>query len=585
LRLIDRIFPIVDSFKGYTKSTFSHDLIAGLTVAIMLVPQGMAYALLTGVPPIYGLYGGLIPLFLYALFGTSRQMSIGPVAISALLVLGGVSTLATPETPEFISLVITVGLLVGLAQMLLGFLRLGFLVNFLSHPVIIGFTSAAAIIIAISQLKDLLGFPIPRGLSVTGAIQYAGQHIGQTNWISVAFCLGGIALMFILRAINKKIPDALIVVILGTLLSWGLNLNSYGLSIVGEVPEGLPSFQLPDMSWTTIQLLGETTLTVTIICIVESLAIAKVLEAKHQDYTVRPNQELFALGISKIGGAFFQAIPTSGSFTRSAINHESGAKTTISSIITGLLIGLTLLFLTPLFYYLPRAILAAIILLAVKSLFDLKEAIHLWHTHKEDFWMMLITFIVTLVVSIPVGIFTGVLLSIGAILYHSTHPHIAILGRIEGTNYYRNINRFEDAIEFDHKIILRFDDQLYFANASFFKDRIKQIVQVINRPIKYFYLDASDIHKMDSSGLHALEEIHQYLKQQNIVLCICSARGPVRDMLFKSGLMETIGRENQFLSIQAAHLFHSQEADGQRMPSENALQTDYDDGSELKIET
>lgn len=576
MQLIDRILPIRESLKGYSKSIFKNDLIAGLTVAIMLVPQGMAYALLTGVPPIYGLYGGLIPLFLYALFGTSRQMSIGPVAISALLVLGGISELATPETPEYISLVITVGLLVGIAQMLLGFLRLGFLVNFLSHPVIIGFTAAAAIIIAISQLKDLLGFPIPRGLSPTGAIQYAFQHIGETNLIAVGLCLGAIVLMFIFRAINKNIPGALIVVTLGTLLSWALDLNKYGLNIVADVPEGLPSFQLPDMGWETIKLLGETTLTVTIICIVESLAIAKVLEAKHQDYTVQPNQELFALGMSKIGGAFFQAIPTSGSFTRSAINHESGAKTTIASIITAFLIGLTLLFLTPLFYYLPRAILAAIILMAVKSLFDLKEATHIWHTHKEDFWMMLITFVVTLAVSIPIGILAGVALSIGAILYHSTHPHIAVLGKIEGTNYYRNLERFEDAKELGNKIIMRFDDQLYFANASFFKDTIKQLVKETTRPINYFYLDASDIHKMDSSGLHALEEIHSDLKQQNITLCICNARGPVRDMLFKSGLMETIGRENQFLNIQAAHLFHTQQAGGQRMPSENAVQTDYD---------
>ncbi|MFK7980742.1 MAG: SulP family inorganic anion transporter [Saprospiraceae bacterium] len=578
MQLIDQIFPIKESLKGYSKSIFRKDFIAGLTVTIMLVPQGMAYALLTGVPPIYGLYSSLIPLFLYAILGTSRQMSIGPVAISALLVLGGVSELATPETPEYISLVITVGLLVGLAQMLLGLLRLGFLVNFLSHPVIIGFTSAAAIIIAISQLKDVLGFPIPRELSTTGALQYAFQHIGETNMIAVALCIGAIALMFILKAINKNIPGALIVVVLGVLLSWGLDLSQYGLNIIAGVPEGLPIFQLPDMGWENIQLLGETTLTVTIICIVESLAIAKVLEAKHQDYTIRPDQELFALGISKIGGAFFQSIPTSGSFSRSAINNEAGAKTTVASIITVFLIALTLLFLTPLFYYLPRAILAAIIMLAVKSLFDLKEGIYLWHTHKEDFWMMLITFIVTLIVSIPVGIFTGVLLSIGAILYHSTHPHIAVLGKIEGTNHYRNVKRFDDAIELDNKIIMRFDDQLYFANASFFKDSLKEIVQNANRPIRYFYLDASDIHKMDSSGLHALEEIYSYLKQQNIILCICNARGPIRDMLFKSGLMETIGKENQFLNVHTAYLFHSQGADGQRIPSEaeDAVQTDFD---------
>ncbi len=551
---------------------------AGLTVGIMLVPQGMAYALLAGMPPIYGLYGGLIPLFLYALFGTSRQMAVGPVAVSALLVLGGVSQLATPETPEYISLVITAGLLIGIAQITLSFLRLGFLVNFLSHPVVAGFTSAAAIIIGISQLKDFLGFHIPKFTESYETLFYAIEHFGETNWISVILCISAIALMVVFRAISRSIPGALIVVVIGTFLSWLFDLESYGLNIVKEVPEGLPIFQAPTIDLATIQQLIPTVLTVTIIGIVESLGIAKVLEAKHQNYDVRPNQELFALGISKIGGAFFQAIPSSGSFTRSAINNEVGAKTTVSSIITFLLIALTLLFLTPLFYYLPKAILAAIILMAVKSLFDYKEAVHLWHTHKEDFAMMMITFMVTLVVNIPIGIATGVLLSAGANLYRSSKPHIAILGQIPGTVHFRNIRRFSRAKELKGKVIMRFDDQLYFANATYFKDAIKKVVKDCNRPLTYFYLDATNIHGLDSSGLTTLKEVYKNLQKQGIQLCICGATGPVRDMLYRSGFMAELGNENHFVYLYSAHKYHQKVAGNlsEKLESnEDALQSNY----------
>lgn len=578
MKILQNIFPILASTKGYTASTFKDDLIAGLTVGIMLVPQGMAYALLAGMPPIYGLYGGLIPLFLYALFGTSRQMSVGPVAVSALLVLGGVSQIATPETPEYIGLVITAGLLIGIAQILLSFLRLGFLVNFLSHPVVAGFTSAAAIIIAISQLKDFLGFPIPKFSESYETFFYAVEHIKETNWISVVLCGSAIAIMFGFRAISRSIPGALIVVIIATFISWLFDLEGYGLDLVRYVPEGLPLFQVPDLQFSTLQKLIPTVLTVTIIGIVESLGIAKVLEAKHQNYTVRPNQELFALGIAKVGGAFFQAIPSSGSFTRSAINNEAGSKTTVSSIITATLIALTLLFLTPLFYYLPKAVLAAIILMAVKSLFDLEEAIHLWHTHKEDFVMMLVTFVATLAIDIPVGIATGVLLSAGANLYRSSKPHVAILGQIPGTVHFRNIRRFSRAKELEHKVILRFDDQLYFANASYFKDTVKKIVRDCSRPLNYFYLDATNIHGLDSSGLTALREVHRNLRKQHIQLCICGATGPVRDMLYRSGFMDELGKKNHFVYLYSAHQYHQKLADDlpeEKIVDEDALQSNY----------
>lgn len=550
-------FPILESLEAYTSRDFTKDFSAGLTVGVMLIPQGMAYALLTGMPPIYGLYGGFIPLLFYAIFGTSRQMSIGPVAISSLLVLAGISQLEDPGSAAYIELVILTGLLVGGAQLLLSFLRMGFLVNFLSHPVLVGFTSAAAVIIGISQLKDLFGFPIPRFSHSYETLFYALQHLGETNFLSLSFCLGSILLILFLKRLHASIPGPLIATVIGTVLAWALQLENYGLSLVMDVPNGLPAFSSPVMDWDKIVSVLPTVFTVTVICIVESIGIAKVLEAKHQTYEVRPNQELFALGISKLAGAYFQSLVTSGSFSRSAVNDESGAKTGVSSIISALLIALTLLFLTDLVYFLPKAVLAAIILLAIKSLFDLKEAIHLWHTHRRDFWMMMVTFIVTLLLGIGEGVVAGVALSISTVLYRSSRPHLAVLGKLPGTQYYRNIKRFQEAEQSDQVLIIRFDDQLYFGNAAYFKEHIKKLVRQKGPDLRLLIMDASSIHDIDSTGIHALEEIHNYLKDRNIRLNLCGVIGPVRDMLFKVHLIDHFGKENFFMYIQNAEEAYS----------------------------
>jgi len=467
-----RFFPIIQSIQSHTSQDWRKDILAGITVAVMLVPQGMAYSMLAGMPPIYGLYAGLIPLFIYGVMGTSRQMSVGPVAVSALLVLAGVSQIANPDTEAstYIQLVILCGLLIGLGQTILGVFRLGFLVSFISHPVIVGFTSAAAIIIIVSQLKDLLGFPIPRFSHLYETVKYAAQNIESTNWISVVFCLGSIFVISLLKKIHKSIPGALVVVIIGILLSYFLKEKNLNIDIVGAVPEGLPMFQLPSINLSNIKILLPTVFTVIIIGIVESIGIAKVLQSRHQNYSIRPNQELFALGISKMVGSFFQAIPSSGSFSRSAVNDAAGAKSGISSITAALIVGLTLLFFTPLFFYLPKAVLAGIILLAVKSLFDWKEAKHLWKTHRSDFFMMLTTFIITLVLGIEEGVFAGVVLSICMVLYRSSKPHVVVLGNLPGTRSYRNLDRFENAGLPKDEIVIRFDDQLYFGNADYFQE-------------------------------------------------------------------------------------------------------------------
>lgn len=545
----------------------------------MLVPQGMAYALLAGMPPIYGLYSGLVPLFLYAILGTSRQMSVGAVAVSGLLVLAGISQVAEPGTSHYISLVILTGLLVGLLQLFFSIIRLGFLVNFLSHPVIAGFTSAAAIIIAVSQLKYLMGIEIPRFSVLTDTVGFAFQHLSEISWPTFFLCIGGIALMLILKKINKAIPGALITAVLGILLVKIFRLDQQGIDIVEDVPEGLPAFILPEWTMENIRLVIPTVLTVTVIEIVESIGIAKVWEAKHKNYKIDANQELLALGISKIGGAFFQAIPTSGSFTRSAVNSESGAKTQMSSIITAALVALTLLFLTPLFFYLPKAILAAIVLLSVKSLFDLKEAIHLWKTHRGDFLMMLSTFIITLILGIEEGVLAGVVLSVLMVMYRNSQPHIAVLGQLPNTKYFRNINRFPNAIQIPDCAIIRFDSQLFFANSLYFKEFIEQFVQAQSTSLKGLILDASSIHDIDSSGLQALDETYDYLKSKNIQFYIAEAIGPVRDRLYKAHLMEKIGKKNQFMYVQdAVDSFLEQEDKATVLWVESAVQTNVERG-------
>ena len=559
---LKRRIPAIEWISSYSKSDFRFDLVAGITVGVMLVPQGMAYALLAGVPPIYGLYAGIVPLVLYALLGTSRHLSIGPVAVSALLIYAGVGQVAEPFSEEYLSLVILTGFLIGIAQTLMSFLRLGFLVNFLSHPVIAGFTSAAAVIIAASQLKYLLGISIPPLHYFYETIIYAMIHISETNFWALGLGIGGMILISVLKKLNKNIPGALLAVIIGIALVYIFQLQEKGISIVGDVPRGLPKLIFPEFSIAKIQLVLPTVFTVTLIGIVESIGIAKAIEAKHDYYKVRPNQELFALGISKIVGSFFQSIPTSGSFSRSAINNESGGRTGFSSIITAALISITLLFLMPLFFYLPEALLASIILLAVKGLFEYKEAIRLWKIHRNDFWMMMVTFVVTLGVGIELGVLTGVVLSVLQNTYLSSKPPIIILGKIPGTDYFRNVERFPEALQNKEILILRFDSPLYFPNADFFKKRIYKFVKQREGEMEVLILDASSILTVDSTGIHAMEEVVHFLKSKGIDFYISGALGLVRDRFTKAGLMRQIGPENQFMIIQdAVNAFDSRDDD------------------------
>lgn len=544
--------PILEWLPHYKRKDARGDLLAGLTVAVMLVPQGMAYGLLAGLPPIYGLYAGIVPLLLYAFFGTSRQLSVGPTALVSLLVLTGVAEFAEPGTPLFISLAISTALIAGVIQIILGSFRLGFLINFLSHPVISGFTSAAAVIIGLSQLKNLLGFNISSSNRIHEVIGSLIQHINEIHFPTLWIGLGGIILIYVLKKVSRSIPGSLLAVIAGIIVVWQFHLEQYNVAIVGEIPAGLPAFGVPDLTLDEVSQLLPLALTICLISFIESLAIAKMIEIKHKSYRVIPNQELIALGITKIGGAFFQSFPTTGSFTRSAINNEAGAKTGLSSVVAALIISLTLLFLMPLFYYLPKAILASIIVMAVTGLIDYKEARELWERDRKDFLTLIVTFLATLFLGIQNGVLIGVILSIAQIIYQSSRPHVAVLGKLPETSTYRNVNRFEEAAQHDELLIYRFDSQLYFGNAAYFREGIEDLVKHENKALKVFVLDASSITDIDSSGMHELKDVMSFLENRNIRLFMSGVRGPVRDTLQKYELVEKIGTKNFFLDVNAA---------------------------------
>jgi SulP family sulfate permease len=541
-----KYFPLAEQLKDYSKNRFRFDLIAGLTVCIMLVPQGMAYALLAGVPPIYGLYAGVVPLFIYGLMSSTRQVSIGPVAVSALLVLAGVSQIAVPGSPEYITLVILAGLLIGIAQFTMGLFRLGFLVNLLSNPVIMGFTSAAAIIIGVSQLKYLFGIKVPRFEQLYETVYYVFSHLQETHWLSFAICSGAIFIMLALKKWAPAVPGALLVTIIGIVLSSYLMLESHGLIIVGDIPAGFPPFQFPKITWNKVQLLGPTILTVTIMSVVETISIGKALEIKNKQSGIRPNQELFALGASKMIGALFQAIPSSASFTRSAVNNDSGANTGLASIIAALATSLVLVFFTPLFYYLPEAILAAIVLVAIRGLFEIKGIAQLWNIDRRDFYMAVITFLATIGLGIAEGVFTGVALSLLSVLFQSSRPHIAVLGQLPNSDYFRNIKRYPEAIQHEGVLIIRFDASLFFLNAAYFKDKIQKRVNRYPGNLEVLILDTSSIINVDSSGLSALRDLHRWCTDQNITLYLAGTMGPVRDSLARADLRSLIGPDHFF---------------------------------------
>ena len=547
---MEKIFPFINWLRTYSKQEFLGDLSAGITVGVMLIPQGMAYAMLAGMPPIYGLYAATIPLIIYAIFGTSRQLAVGPVALVSLLIASGVGAFAVVGSESFIGQAILLSLMVGVIQLILGLLKLGFLVNYLSHPVVTGFTSAAAIIIGVSQLKHLLGLDIPRG-KVHVTLSRIFEQWGNINSTTLILGTSAIVLIIVLKRIHKRIPTPLVVVLLGMWVVQFFDLQNLGVNIVQEVPSGLPKFAMPDVSLDMIQQLLPMAVIISMIGFMESIAVSRALQNRHKNYEVVPNQELKALGLANIGGAFFQAFPVMGGFARSAVNDQAGAKTGVSAVISALLVMLTLLFLTSYFYFLPKAVLAAIILVAIYGLIDFKEAKHLWYTDKKDFVLFMITVLATIFWGVEQGILSGILASIAVLLYNLSYPHIAELGVVPNTMHYRNVNRFKNLEVDDELLIVRLDAQLFFANTVFFQKKLKEMAKK-KSSLKAIVLNAEGINGMDSSAAHMLCDMVENYRQNGVQFYLANVKGPIRDRLKRADLVNFIGKEYFYLSVNEA---------------------------------
>lgn len=544
-----KIFPILNWILKYKPEYFKDDLLAGITVAILLIPQGMAYALIAGLPPVYGLYAALTPQIVYTIMGTSRQLAVGPVAMDSLLVAAGLGTLSIVGTADYIQMAILLSLMVGIIHLILGIFKMGFFVSFLSKPVISGFTSGAALIISLSQVKYLTGIPIAQNNKLQDFIFFILKSEIPIHVTTLILGLSCIFFLLFIKKLNKKIPSALVVVFFSTLWVYYYDKNLEGVAIIGEIPQGLPSIKFPKLDWLVIKNLFPIALTISIVAFTEAISISKGLAEKNKLYNLNPNQELLALGSANIFGSFFQSYPTTGGFSRTAVNSQAKAKTGVASLICALLIALTLSFFTDLFFYVPKTVLAAIIISAVLRLIDIKYAIRLYKSRKDEFAVLVLTFILTLFVGIIQGIFFGIILSLLLLVYRASKPHFAFLGRIGNTNYFQNIDRFpNEVVVREDLIILKFDAQLFFGNIDFFKKLVFNSIEKKLSKVKGFIINARAINYIDSTASEELIIIIKKLQKKGIRVMVVGAIDPSRDIIINSKLIKVIKKQNLFVT-------------------------------------
>ena len=548
--MLQKIIPALEWLRNYQREDLKGDLTAGLIVAIMLVPQGMAYAMLAGLPPVVGLYASTLPLIVYVLFGSSRQLAVGPVAMMSLLVFAGVSPLAPPGSEKYVSLVLLLSLMVGVIQFCLGLFRAGFIVNFLSHAVISGFTSAAAILILLSQLHHLFGIPSSGGHSAMTVLKGVIQGMGGFHPATLGIGLASIMILVIFKRKRPNFPAPIVVVAASTLVVYFFGLDQSGVKIVGHVPKGLPSFSVSEWNLGSLEVLFPAALTILFIGFMESISIAGWVAAREK-YKIDSNRELVGLGLANVTASFFSAYPVTGGFSRTAVNYQAGAKTGLASLITAAIILLTLLFFTSFFYHLPHAVLAAIVAVAVAGLIDVKGAKHLLDLRKMDGWTTILTFVATLVLGSEKGIMMGVAFSLFVFIWRSSHPHTAELGYLEGEDVFRNVRRFPEAKLYPEALILRVDASLYFANMAFLEDFLRR--RIVEKPdVKWIIMELSGVNDIDAVAVDRLSDIMDNYREQGIQFVFAGMKGPVRDLVSKAGWREKYGKKCEYLSLQHA---------------------------------
>lgn len=590
---VKRYLPVLDWGRSYGRAALTDDLVAAVVVTIMLIPQSLAYALLAGLPPEVGLYASMVPLLAYAVFGTSRALAVGPVAVVSLMTAAAVGRIAEQGTPEYLAAALMLAVLSGLFLVLLGLLRVGFLANFLSHPVISGFISAAGVIIAASQLKHILGVPA-EGHTLLELVVSLASHAHEANGATLIIGIGSLGFLFWVRSglktvltrlgLPARVADltakagpigAVIVTILAAAF---LGLTEAGVAVVGDIPQGLPPLTLPPIDPALAWSLAGPAALIGIIGFVESVSVAQKLAAKRRQ-RIDPDQELIGLGTANVAAGLTGGYPVTGGFARSVVNFDAGARTPAAGAFTAVGIGLAALFFTPLLYHLPKATLAATIIVAVLSLVDLGAVARTWRYSKSDFSAMAATILGTLALGVEVGVVVGVVLSILLLLYRMSRPHCAVVGQVPGTEHFRNVKRHE-VVTSPSVVTLRIDESLYFANARFLEDQIYALIA--ERPeVRHVVLMCSAVNAIDASALESLEAINHRLKDAGVLFHLSEVKGPVMDRLERASFLDELTGQvflSQFTAMAALDAAAAAKAlrpqDGRRGPSTHARNLD-----------
>ena len=540
---LSRYLPILDWGRRYDRDALSNDMIAAVIVTIMLIPQSLAYALLAGLPPEAGIYASIAPILLYALFGTSNALAVGPVAVVSLLTASAVGQVAEAGTAGYVAAALTLALLSGGFLLLMGVFKLGFFANFLSHPVIAGFITASGILIATSQLRHILGIE-GHGHTLPEMLGSLWANLGDTHLATLVIGVAATGFLFWVRrglkpalrglGVPNRAADIatkagpVLAVVATTFAVWALGLADRGVAIVGAVPQSLPPLTMPDLSPALLRDLAVPAILISIIGFVESVSVAQTLAAKRRQ-RIQPDQELIGLGAANIGAAFTGGYPVTGGFARSVVNFDAGAATPAAGAFTAIGLAIAALALTPLVFFLPKASLAATIIVAVLSLVDLSILRRTWAYSPRDFAAVATTIVLTLGLGVEIGVASGVLLSIALHLYNTAKPHVAEVGRVPGTQHFRNINRHN--VETDARVVtLRIDESLYFVNARFLEDLIQDRV-VADESVRDVILMFSAVNTVDYSALESLEAINETLMALGIGLHLSEVKGPVMDRL------------------------------------------------------
>ena len=542
-------FPILSWAGEYNRDVLLSDLLAALIVTIMLIPQSLAYALLAGLPPQMGLYASMLPLVAYGIFGTSRTLSVGPVAVVSLMTASAIGHIASAGSVSYIEAALLLAFLSGVFLLGMGLLRMGFLANFLSHPVIAGFITASGIIIAFSQLKYILGIKA-EGESLLSLLHSLYESVGNTNLTTVAVGLPTLIFLFWVRSglkpllirtgLSDKAASMLaktgpvLGIIATSYAAYYFDLGSKGVILVGEVPTGLPSLQMPKLGHDAWRELMLSAVFISIIGFVESVSVGHTLAAKRRQ-RISPNQELIGLGAANIAASFSGGYPVTGGFARSVVNFDAGAVTPAAGMFTAVGIAAAAMYFTPYLAYLPKATLAATIIVAVLSLVDFFILKKSWGYARSDFIAVVTTLVVTLIMGVETGVACGVFASLGLHLYKTSVPHMAVVGEVPGTEHYRNINRHK-VVTHSNILSLRIDESLYFANAGFIEDKVYELVDA-NADIQHVILMCTAVNEIDLSALEVLESINQRLKDSGITLHLSEVKGPVMDVLAHTEFM------------------------------------------------